>query len=314
MKLAVSKKGLYTTIQDNGRYLYQKYGISRCGALDDYAFRVANMLVNNELSEAVLELTLFGGVFEVLESGFISITGADMDPKINNKSAPMWETLELNKGDILSFKAARNGCRTYIAIAGGIDVPLVLNSRSTYIRGKIGGFNGSTLDEGDVISSMKKDYPSKYILPSEFIPIYNQKNTARVIFGPQFGNFTRKGIETFLDEEYVFTNDINRMACRLEGSPIEHKYTANIISDGTPNGAIQVPENGKPIILLNDRQTTGGYPKIACIITTDIQKIAQAKPNDSISFKVISVSKAHLIYRNYINNLDRLKRILNVFR
>lgn len=314
MKLLVKKPGLFSTIQDNGRMFYQKYGISQSGALDDYSYKISNMLVGNQLNEAVLELTLFGGEFEVIESGTIAITGADMSPKVNNKQVPMWETLELSKGDVLYLGFAKEGCRAYIALAGGIDVPIVLGSRSTYLRGKIGGLNGTILKEGDIISSFKTKAPSKkYRLPVEFIPKYTQDNVVRVVLGPQINYFTRNGVKTFLTEKFIFTNDINRMACRLDGVSIEHKISGNIVSDGTPNGAIQVPENGKPIILLNDRQTTGGYPKIACVITVDIQKIAQAKPGDTVRFKAISVSKAHFIYKNYLGNITLIRNVLNNF-
>jgi biotin-dependent carboxylase-like uncharacterized protein len=314
MKLLVKKPGLFSTIQDKGRMFYQEYGISQSGALDDYSFKISNMLVGNEPDEAVLELTLFGGEYEVIESGRLAITGADMSPKVNNKQVPMWETLELSKGDVLYLGFAKKGCRVYIALGGGIDAPIVLGSRSTYLRGKIGGLNGTILKEGDIISSFKtKVISKKYRLPAEFIAKYMQDSIVRVILGPQINYFTRNGITTFLNEKFIFTNDIDRMACRLDGVSIEHKVSGNIVSDGTPNGAIQVPENGKPIILLNDRQTTGGYPKIACVITVDIQKIAQAKPGDTVRFKAISVPKAHFIYKNYLGNITLIHNVLNDF-
>lgn len=312
MKLLVRKPGLFSTIQDFGRNSYQKYGISQSGALDEYSFILANMLVGNDEKEAVLELTLLGAEFEVLEGGTISITGANMFAKVNNKTVPMWETIDLSKGDILSFGVAKEGCRTYIAIGGGIDSTPILGSRSTYIRAKLGGLNGNIIKEGDVITSKACLHNNKYHLPEEFIPKYSKDNVVRVILGPQLNYFTEKGIRTFLSEKFIFTNDINRMACRLDGPSIEHKLSANIISDGTPNGAIQVPANGKPIILLNDRQTTGGYPKIACVVTVDIQKVAQAQPSDIISFKPISIVKAHLLHKNYLNNINRIKKVLNL--
>ncbi|PMP86700.1 MAG: KipI antagonist [Thermodesulfobium narugense] len=312
MKLLVKKPGLFSSIQDFGRKSYQKYGISQSGALDEYAFILANMLVGNDEKEAVLELTLLGAEFEVLEGGTISITGADMSAKINNKTVSMWETIELSKGDTLTFELAKKGCRTYIALGGGIDLIPILGSRSTYLRAKLGGLNGDIIKEGDVIRSKTCLHKNKYRLPEEFIPKYSKDNIIRVILGPQLNYFTKKGIKTFLNEKFIYTNDINRMACRLDGPSIEHKLNANIISDGTPNGAIQVPADGKPIILLNDRQTTGGYPKIACVVTVDIQKIAQAQPNDTLSFKPISIIKAHLLYKNYLNNLTQIRKILNL--
>lgn len=312
MKLLVKKSGLFSTIQDLGRKSYQKYGISQSGALDEYAFVLANMFVGNNEKEAVLELTLLGAEFEVLEGGIISITGANMFPKVNNKTVPMWETIELSQGDTLSLGLAKEGCRTYIALGGGIDSIPMLGSRSTYIRAKLGGLRGDVIKEGDIIKSNTFLYTNKYHFPEEFVPKYSNNNIVRVILGPQLNYFTKKGIETFLNEKFIFTNNINRMACILDGPFIEHRLSANIISDGTPNGAIQVPASGKPIILLNDRQTTGGYPKIACVVTVDIQKIAQAKPNDTISFKAISVFKAHLLYKNYINNINQIKNILNL--
>ncbi len=272
------------------------------------------MLVGNDINEATIEMTLYGATIEVLEDAFLSITGADMNPKINNKSVPMWGTLEVKKGDILSFDLAKEGCRTYIAISGGIDVSIILNSKSTYIRGKIGGIDGRVLKEGDIITCRKNNLEYLYRLPAEFLPKYSQSKSVRVILGPQSEYFTAKGIRTFLTEAYTFTNNISRMGCRLEGPIIEHKISANIISDGTANGAIQVPQNSQPIILLNDRQTTGGYPKIACVITSDLPKVAQSKPGDKIRFKPVSIFRAHSIYRNYINTLNNIRNILNIFK
>ncbi len=191
---------------------------------------------------------------------------------------------------------------------------MVLNSKSTYIRGKIGGLDGRALKEGDILACKKSNLAYLYRLPTEFIPKYSQSKSVRVIIGPQSEYFTTKGVRTFLTEEYTFTSNISRMGCRLEGPIIEHKLGANIISDGTANGAIQVPQNGQPIILLNDRQTTGGYPKIACVITSDIPKVAQSKPGDKIKFKAVSIFRAHLIYRNYINTLNNIRNILNIFK
>lgn len=299
--IKIIKSGLLTTVQDNGRYGYQKFGVPVSGAMDSFSQRVSNLLVGNDLNEAVLEVTFLGPTIEFLEDRVIAITGGDLSPMINHKSIAMWKSIYVKKGDILSFGGIKKGCRSYISFDGGIDVPLVMGSKSTYIKGKIGGFQGSSLKVGDILKCGSPNYNFKFIkgraLCSKYKPEYTNEIIVRVILGPQEDCFTDRGINTFLSSEYTVTNQIDRMGYRLDGETIEHSKGADIISDGIAFGAVQVPSNGKPIIMMADRQTTGGYTKIGNVISADLSKIAQAKQGDKIRFRAINMDEAHEILK-----------------
>lgn len=300
--IKIIKPGLLTTVQDKGRYSYQKFGVPVSGVMDSFSHRVSNLLVGNDLFEAVLEVTLLGPEIEFLDDCVIAITGGNLSPMINKKSINMWKSIYAKKGDILSFGQIKNGCRSYISFAGGIDVPLVMGSKSTYIKGKIGGYEGRSLVSKDILKmgSPKDNFKSLKgrTIHLNHKPIYTNEFEVRVILGPQDDYFTDKGINTFLSSQYVITNECDRMGYRLDGEKIEHIKGADIISDGIAFGAIQIPDNGKPIIMMADRQTTGGYTKIAHIISSDLSKIAQAKPGDKINFKSISIEEAHKILKS----------------
>jgi biotin-dependent carboxylase-like uncharacterized protein len=300
--------GLLTTVQDLGRYGYQQYGVPVSGAMDCFALKVANLLLENAEGEACLEITLLGLRLQVLRDTVIAITGADISPMLNNNQLPMWSAVAVRNGDNISFPSPKSGCRSYLAVAGGINVPIVLGSRSTYVKSQLGGFEGRSLRSGDRLKSGNtnlKIFQRK--LPSRYIPKYQNQNKLRVILGPQDNYFTNKGVQTFLNSEYTISIDADRVGYRLQGPRIMHKSGADIISDGIPNGAVQVPGNGLPIILLADRQTTGGYTKIATIITTDISILAQAQPGDKISFQQITTSSAHQALRESEKIISILK-------
>ena len=308
--MKILKPGMYTTIQDGGRYNYQKSGMSVAGAMDQFSFRVANILVGNKDSEACLEATLFGLEIKFTGDALISVTGADLEPKINNKDIDMWSGVKVSDGDVLSFGTYQSGCRSYIAIAHGIDVPEVMGSKSTYVKGKVGGFQGRVLKEGDEIkigSAVENDFTIIKNLPSEFIPSYKKDNIIRVVMGPQDDYFTVDGINTFFDCQYDVTKEADRMGYRLSGDKISHKIGADIISDGITMGSVQVPGHGAPIIMMADRQTTGGYTKIATIIAPDINIVGQLKPGDNVRFKLVDIEEAHRIYRKYMKDFDVIK-------
>lgn len=294
--LEVLKPGLLTTIQDIGRHGYQAMGFSVCGAMDEEAFKYANILVGNDPNAAAIEVTLLGPHLKVLDNSVMAITGADLGAKINGEEVRLWQAFNVRPGDEISFGGQRSGCRAYIAVSGGIEVPLVMGSRSTYIRAKIGGLEGCVLKTGDVlqrgIANIEPFNLKERKVPDDLIPSYDSKITLRVILGPQDDYFSENGIKTFLSSEYTVTNESDRMGYRLDGPKIEHLKGADIISDGIPLGAIQVPGHGFPIIMLADRQSLGGYAKIATIISSDIPKIAQAKPGDKIRFSAISYDDA----------------------
>ncbi len=303
----VVQPGPLTTIQDLGRYGYQGYGVPVSGALDDYALRVANLLVGNGERAACLEITLMGLKLRLLRGTVLAVTGADLSPRLNDEPLPMWQTVGAKPGDILSFGWPREGCRSYLAVAGGIGVPVVMKSRSTYVKSAIGGYQGRPLRVGDLVASagMPAEVPKTgTALPA--IPHYRDRNEIRVILGPQDDYFTLGGIAAFLNSEYVVSPYADRTGYRLNGPPIEHALGADIISDGIPLGAIQVPADGQPIVLLADRLTTGGYPKIATVITVDIAKLAQAKPGDRVRFRRVTLEDAHHCLKEYEQGLRAL--------
>jgi len=305
----VVQPGLLTTVQDKGRYGYQQYGVPVSGAMDSYALMVANLLVGNSEGDACLEITLLGPRLRILNDTFMAITGADLSPALNNNPLPMWEAVKVCSGDTISFDHPKRGCRSYLAVAGGIDVPEVMGSRSTYIKSRLGGLEGRQLRPGDRLRSgeARVEFSARK-LPSQYILEYKAENELRVILGPQDDYFTERGIRTFLHSEYRISVQADRMGYRLEGPPIEHKAGADIVSDGIPLGAVQVPGNGLPIILLADRQTTGGYVKIATVSTIDLTKLAQAKPGDRVKFLRVTEEEAYQLLTEYNRIIDALKQ------
>ena len=292
--------GLLTTIQDRGRHGYQAFGMPVAGAVDEYALRIANILVGNEEGAAALEITLLGPKFKVLAPGKVSLTGADLGATINGREFPRWETVAVRAGDEIAFTAVKSGCRAYLALAGGIDVPQVMGSRSTYLRGKIGGLEGRALKAGDkigVCAQAVKNIPLGTRLSPDLIPGYDPLIRLRVILGPQDDHFTAAGMDTFLNSEYTVTTEADRMGYRLEGPTIEHVAGGDIISDGIPLGAVQIPGHGMPIVMLADRQTTGGYAKIANVSSVDLSLIGQAKPGDKVRFQLIDVEESIRLLR-----------------
>ncbi|WP_022819086.1 biotin-dependent carboxyltransferase family protein [Fusobacterium russii] len=311
--MKVIKPGLCTTIQDIGRIGYQQYGIPVSGVMDEFAFRVANFLVEADENNAVLEIPYLGPTLEFDFDVTIAITGANLNPKINGQDITMWRSMNIKKGDVLTFSSMKSGARAYLAFAAEIDVPLVNGSKSTLLKSKLGGFEGRQLNIGDVVNFKNpKLVEKRKILASKYIPQYLKSEEIRVVLGPQDDYFTEKGIKTFLNSEYEITKEADRMGMRLEGEFIEHKNKADIISDAAVFGSIQVPGNGKPIILLADRQTTGGYTKIATVIKADLPKLAQMTTGNKIRFKNLNIEEAEQEYRNFYNRLEEIKNSMVV--
>jgi len=307
----ILKPGLFTIVQDLGRYGFLKYGVPISGAMDTFSLVAANLLIANNLDDACLEITLIGPELQALRKTQIAITGGVASPKINGRSVPMWQTLEVQKGDVVSFGKMESGCRVYLSIRGGINTPLVLESRSTYVRGGFGGINGRQLKTGDIIEGFDANLLKVgYSMPEELVPQFTGEFTIHVILGPQADMFTEKGINTFLSSLYRVTSEADRMGYRLEGPVVEHKAKVEIVSDALLPGAVQVPKNGEPIIIMRDAQTTGGYPKIAVAITSDISLLGQAKPDDVIMFSRIRMRQAHEKICEYYKLLNTLNRRL----
>ncbi|MCI8763607.1 MAG: biotin-dependent carboxyltransferase family protein [Lachnospiraceae bacterium] len=310
MGIRILKAGMMTTVQDLGRTGYQSQGFSVAGVMDVRSFKIANLLLDNPENEAVLEFALIGPTLEFTAGTLIAITGGDFQPTINGEPAPMYTAIDIHKGDVLKFGSARTGSRGYIAFSSYLKISVVMGSRCTNMKSSIGGFKGRKLQDGDYIGfRIKRRYLPFFLSRTLELDEFNQNEvTLRVVLGPQDEKFSRQGIETFLSSEYTVTSDFDRMGCRLEGPFIARKETTDMISDGIAFGSIQVPSHGKPIILLADRQTTGGYPKIATVASVDIPWLVQRKTDHKVRFKAISVEEAQRLYLEESEELNRMRK------
>ena len=293
--------GLLTTIQDRGRYGFQRFGVPVSGAMDMFALRAANILVGNAESAAGLEMTVLGPRIRFLADTSIALTGADLSALLDGEPLESWKQVRVSQDNELCFTGAKDGMRSYLAIAGGIDVPPVMGSRSTYLKSGIGGLHGRALKAGDVLNALPTETDTilteRALLLDMKVPQYGHEHEIRVVLGPQESAFSSDGIATFLGSKYTVSIQSDRMGYRLDGPAIEHSASPDIVSDGTPLGAVQIPGDGHPIILLADRGPTGGYTKIATVITTDVSKLGQAMPGDTLAFKAINGEEAHTILR-----------------
>lgn len=314
MGIRVLKAGMLTTVQDLGRTGYQSQGFSVAGVMDVRSFKIANLLLDNPENEAVLEFTLIGPTLQFTSETIIAITGGDFTPTLNGEPVPMYEAVYVNRGDVLKFGSARTGSRGYLAFSSYLDVPVVMGSRCTNLKSKIGGYKGRKLKDEDYIGFRIKRRYLPYFLSRKLKPDDFSAESAelRVVLGPQDDMFSKQGIDTFLSQEYVVTSDFDRMGCRLEGAFIAQKDKVDMISDGIAYGSVQVPSHGKPIILLSDRQTTGGYPKIATVASVDIPKLVQRKTDHKISFTAISVQEAQRLYLEEEKAYEKMRNEIHV--
>jgi len=307
----VLEPGPFTTIQDTGRYGYQQFGIPISGALDMFAFRVANMLVGNAETAAELECTFLGPRLEVLSEGIVAVTGADMPVLVNGQVRESWQSFVVKPGDAISFRPAKTGVRAYVAVAGGINVPEIMGSRSTFVGAKIGGLKGRALTKGDFlpVGSSSDAHVSRF-LPEGFKPRWKNKITLRAMPGPQ-DDYFEEGMQIFFNTEFEVTSQADRMGYRLSGPviPLKQGMPKTIISEPSLPGAVQVPPDGQPIIKLVEL-TVGGYAKIASVITPDLDLVAQARPGDSVRFVSVNLSEAHRAYFAYQEELERTREML----
>ena len=285
IRIYIEKAGLQTTIQDLGRFGLRIFGIPISGAMDSNSHQIANRLVGNHINAPTLEMTLKGDKIHFLNHAKIAITGSDMSAKLNGKTCPMYQTIEARAGDILSFGFSKNGCRTYLAIKGKIKADFDFNSYSTYLYGKFGGYKGRKIENDDIITIENNINESiNFSINKNEIPVYSNNISVKVIAAPEFDWFPKDMIERFFETKYEVAVDNNRMGMKLKGLPILLDKPRKMISSPTALGTIQVLPNGQLIILLNDGQTTGGYPRIANVILEDIGKIAQLKTGDFVKF------------------------------
>lgn len=308
--LKIIQPGMLSTIQDRGRYGFQRYGMPTAGAMDIFALRAANALLGNDDNAACIEATVLGPRIEFLANTQVAITGANVFPRVDKEPIPMWQAVPVSSGSRLEFRSPKDGMRAYLAVGGGIEVPQIMGSRATYVKAAIGGVDGRPIRAGDILNataSNAKPGVKARAMPADKIPEYGTNHELRVVLGPQSDAFTQAGIATFLGSTYTVSINSDRMGYRLEGEPVEHADGADVISDGTPLGTIQVPGDGQPIILLADRGTTGGYTKIATVISTDLSKVAQAMPGHTVTFASVSVEAAQAAYRAQEDLLESIR-------
>lgn len=302
MTFKVIQPGLMTTIQDIGRRGHQALGFTTAGVLDYQSAILANQLVGNDSNSALIELTLQGISFEVLENTRMATAGAPMEYSLNGVKLPIGRSVSLKKGDFVAFGITHTGLRTYLAVSGGFFVEKVLGSVSTHVRSKIGPNGGSPIQAGDILFSRESErisYP--WVIKEE---IEKQTEKIRLIPGPEYQDFTEEAKKTLVRQPYVVQNDSDRMGIRLSGEGLETKTKEHdILSAPTQLGNIQVPKSGQPIILLNDRQTTGGYKRIATVAKVDIPKLVQKRPNETIHFEMIDLESASNLYKQKMEDL-----------
>ena len=305
--------GILTSIQDLGRYGYGRYGVAPSGALDSYALRIANLLVGNSEDQACLETMLMGPGIRVLTDVVIAVTGGDLQPKKNRKPIEMWRSHAFQRNDVLSFANAVSGLRAYIAVGGGFELPRVMDSRSTNLASGFGGHRGRTLIKGDILPTGDPPTGLKHafqrIFQPDWIPQYSDQWKLRVIWGPQDEQFPEDSRQVFLNSTYTMSQDSDRTGIRLEGPEVVCRpdIEASIISEGVISGAIQIPGDGKPIIILGET-VTGGYRKIATIISADLPLVGQIKAGDGIRFEAVSLQAAHRALQAMEERIDNFKR------
>jgi antagonist of KipI len=294
--LEVISPGPLTTIQDLGRYSLGRYGVPPSGGLDPFSLRVANLLVGNRESEACIETTLMRLKVRVLTDLVIAITGGDLQPHLNGAPFGMWRSHIIRKGDVLHFKAFKEGCRAYLAIRGGISVDPVLGSKSTNLISGFGGYEGRNLRKGDILfaaSPFDHFNSTTRALDKDRIPVYTKDWVLRILWGPQDADFAPESKTKLLDSHFKITPMSDRTGIRLSGPLIQRIEGVNesIISEGVVPGSIQVPGDGQPIIILVET-ITGGYRKIATIIGADLPLLGQIKPGDDVLFRAVSLEQA----------------------
>jgi antagonist of KipI len=294
----VVKPGLLTTVQDRGRWGSQSFGVSVSGAMDPYSHRLANVLAGNDADAATLEVTIAGPELEFDDVRIVAVTGALFDVTIDDRSIAPRSAIEVRPGSILRFRRRLRGSRAYVAISGGIVTPVAFGSRATHLASRMGGLDGRALRSGDRLPLGALSRPARHDSGTQMAEITaafrlpEGHATLRVLPGPQRDRFSPSAWDVLQSSSYSLANDSNRMGYRLVGPNLETPGRLDVISDATPLGVLQVPPSGQPILLMADRQTTGGYPKIASVISADISVAGQLGPGDTVTFVACSAQEA----------------------
>ncbi|EEL55609.1 Regulator of kinase autophosphorylation inhibitor [Bacillus cereus Rock4-2] len=316
---------MFTTVQDLGRSYYQQFGVPVGGAMDKNALRLINMLVGNEENEAGLEMTILGPKLLIKKTTLLAIGGVDMEPLLNGERIPLWRPILAEEGSMLCFGKVKSGCRAYVTFAGGIHIEGTMGSKSTYIRAAIGGIEGRMMKKGDCfqigtysemanrfIQDLQKDerIKTKWVISNSVLPKYKKHPKLRVIADFEYDQFTEESRKAFFTKEYKVSNYADRMGYRVEGEVLNRIEEKEILSSPVTFGTIQVPNGGQPIILMADRQTTGGYPRMGNIISVDLPLLAQLKPGDYVSFEKITLEEAEQLYIEQEVNMNLLKKFI----
>ncbi|MVW72327.1 biotin-dependent carboxyltransferase family protein [Bordetella sp. 15P40C-2] len=297
MSIHVIKPGMHSLFQDLGRSGYQRYGVPVNGAMDERAHRTANLLVGNAPHMATLEITLMGPTLRFDVSTTIAISGADLSPMVDGAPISMDRAVDLPAGATLSFGPRRSGVRAYLAVHGGYDIPLVMGSSSTNIRAGLGGFDGKPLRKNDCVALKAPGKAARAGIAPVFSNALIARDDApiRVIPGREWSQFTEASRQSLLEGEYVITPQSDRMGYRLSGPPLNLSTPKEMLSETVTFGTIQVPTDGMPIILMADRGTSGGYPRIANVIAVDLPRLAQRMPGEAICFDCVTLAQAHTL-------------------
>jgi antagonist of KipI len=307
--LKVIKPGIFTTIQDAGRVGFQQYGIIVSGAIDRVAYRIGNALLNQH-NKAALEMTLIGGVYRFTKQSTIVLTGGQMMATLNDKPIHMYQPVPVKAGDLLKCGVIQSGMRSYLCITGGFLVEEVLNSSSTYLRAELGGYYGRRLQAGDCLSY--EELASNHTTFQYNASAFYTQEPIRILKGSEWDQFRHHEQESFLKQSYSISVESDRMGYRLQGQqPISINNSFQLLSEAVTFGTVQLPPSGQPIVLMVDRQTTGGYPKIAQIITADLHRFSQLSPKQTVQFELVTIEQAEESYFQLEQQLRLLELLIS---
>ena len=298
MSFEVLKAGIFTTLQDRGRFLFTHLGVTNSGTMDEYASLAAHKLLDNSLDTNILEITFSNFELRANTETNISITGASCEFYINNISQNTWQVHKIYKGDSIKIGKIIDGQRVYLCVKNGFDIPKEFGSNSTTIKESLGGINGTKLQNNDILPYFENKENITKRWHQDYIPKYEKELTLRVLLSYQESSFSDSEKEKFFNSTYTITPDFNRMACKLKGDPINSSLDG-IISEAITFGSIQIPKDGQPIILLKERQTIGGYPKIGTVLNIDCFKLSQMKIGGTIKFEEIDIDTAQKKFKEF---------------
>ena len=321
MNATALRAGFLTTVQDLGRPGYRQFGVSLGGALDTHALRVANLLVGNNESDAGLEVTFGGLQLRFADERLVTWSGGEFDARSGSIPLPVGHPVVIREGEELAIERPKTGCRAWIAISGGVDVPLVLGSRSTDLRGNFGGKEGRALQQSDELPLGKNSERTRILTdklqveriarwkpPHDWSSPAKREPTLRVVRGSEWSRFDNVTVQRFTGDKFIVSPDSDRMGVRFEGPQLKANELVDLVSEAVAPGTIQIPPSGKPILLLGDCQTIGGYPKIAHVITVDFSIAAQLRAGDEVRFREVTLADAHQLLINREQNLEQFRR------